>query len=131
LASPETKLIKYRIIEEDMDNLELLRRRRSIRSFQDKGISKGELEKIIDCARFAPTARDVQPWEFVVITEKSRLKKIAELAENGRFISQAAACVAVFCRETKYYLEDGCSAYLQPAFGCYCDGHRFMLGRRG
>jgi len=93
-----------------MDNLELLRRRRSIRSFQEKGINKGDLEKIIDCARFAPTARDVQPWEFVVITDKSKLKKIAQLAENGRFIAQSSACVAVFCSETKYYLEDGCAA---------------------
>lgn len=105
-----------------MDNLELLRRRRSIRSFQEKDICRDDLEKIIDCARFAPTARDVQPWEFVVVTDKAKLKKIAELAENGRFISRAAACVAVFCSETKYYLEDGCAATCSLLFAATAMG---------
>jgi nitroreductase len=93
-----------------MDNFELLRARRSIRLFQDKGIAKEVLEKIVDCARFAPTARNVQPWEFVVVTDKLKLSELAKLADNGKFIAQAAACIAVFCSDTKYYLEDGCAA---------------------
>ena len=93
-----------------MDNLELLRARRSIRVFQDKSINRDDLEKIIDCARFAPTARNVQPWEFVLVTDKHKLAEFAKLAENGRFIAQAAACIVVFCSDTKYYLEDGCAA---------------------
>jgi len=93
-----------------MENLELLHFRRSVRSFTQKTISKQDLEKIVDAARFASTARNVQPWEFVVITEKSLLTKLASLAENGKFMAQAAAGVAVFCVETKYYLEDGCAA---------------------
>lgn len=93
-----------------MDNLELLRFRRSIRTFQDKVIGKDQLEKIVDAARFAPTARNVQPWEFVVVTDKHKLTELAKLAENGRFMVQAAVCIAVFCVETKYYLEDGCAA---------------------
>jgi nitroreductase len=68
------------------------------------------LEKIVEAARFSPTARNVQPWEFIVIAEVSTLKKLGELAENGRFLAQAKACIAVFCAETKYYLEDGCAA---------------------
>lgn len=93
-----------------MQPLELITKRRSIRLYKDKAISKGDLEKIIDAARFAPTARNIQPWEFVAITKQEMLKKIADLAENGRFISQSKACIAVFCSDTKYYLEDGCAA---------------------
>jgi nitroreductase len=94
----------------NMDNLELLKSRRSIRVFQNKSIPEELLEKMVDAARFAPTARNVQPWEFVVITDKHKLIKLANLAENGRFIEQAAACIAIFCVDTKYYLEDGCAA---------------------
>jgi nitroreductase len=93
-----------------MDFLELNKQRRSIRDYSDKPIPHDVLEKIVDAARFAPTARGVEPWEFIVITAPEKLKKIAELAENGRFIAQAKACIAVFCRDTKYYLEDGCAA---------------------
>ncbi|MCX5699021.1 MAG: nitroreductase family protein [Candidatus Omnitrophica bacterium] len=93
-----------------MENLELLRVRRSIRTFQNSSILQKDLEKLVDSARFAPTARNVQPWEFVVVTDKHKLTELAKLAENGRFMAQAAAGIAVFCADTKYYLEDGCAA---------------------
>jgi len=93
-----------------MDAIKVLKNRRSVRLFLDKPIVKEDLESLIDVARFAPTARNVQPWEFVVVTDKKVLTKIANLAENGRFISGAGACIAVYCAETKYYLEDGCAA---------------------
>jgi nitroreductase len=90
--------------------LEVLKKRRSIRSYKDKPIAKAILEQIIDTARYAPTARNLQPWEFVVITLPDSLRKISELTDNGKFIRQAKACIAVFCQDTKYYLEDGCAA---------------------
>lgn len=93
-----------------MDFIEIIKTRRSIREYQDKPIPKDALEKIVDTARFAATARNVQPWEFIVITEPQILRKIAGLAENGRFIAEARACIAVFSSDTKYYLEDGCAA---------------------
>lgn len=93
-----------------MDALEVLRKRRSIREYKDKTIPKDILEKIVDAARFAATARNVQPWEFVVVTNSQTLQSISELAENGRFIARALACIAIFCSDTKYYLEDGCAA---------------------
>jgi len=93
-----------------MDSLEILKTRRSIREYADKEIAKDILEKMVDAGRFAPTARNVQPWEFIMITQAPTLKKLAELAENGRFLDRAKACIAVFCSDTKYYLEDGCAA---------------------
>ncbi|NLE91391.1 MAG: nitroreductase family protein [Elusimicrobia bacterium] len=93
-----------------MENLEMLKARRSVRSYQDKTLNKDDIEKIVDCARFAATARNVQPWEFVAVTEGKTLESLAALAENGRFLAQAKACIAVFCVDTKYYLEDGCAA---------------------
>ncbi len=93
-----------------MDLLEIIKKRRSVRQYTEKSIPKDALLSIIDAGRFAPTARNVQPWEFVAITDKIMLKKIADLAENGRFVSEAAACIAVFCTDTKYYLEDGSAA---------------------
>jgi nitroreductase len=93
-----------------MDAIETIKTRRSVRDFQDRPVSREIIEEIIDAARFAPTARGVEPWEFVVITNQDALKAIAGLAENGRFLVQAQALIAVFCSDTKYYLEDGCAA---------------------
>ena len=93
-----------------MEFLEIIKKRRSIRTYQKRGIHQQILESIIDTARFAPTARGVEPCEFIVITESSILKNIAKVAEHGKFIAHASACIAVFCKNTKYYLEDGCAA---------------------
>jgi len=93
-----------------MDIMEVMEKRRSIREYSDMTIPKDAISKIINAARFAPTARNIQPWEFVVVTSAQMLKKIADLADNGRFIAGASACIAIFCSDTKYYLEDGCAA---------------------
>ncbi len=37
-------------------------------------------------------------------------KKVAGITEYGKFIAQSPACVVVFCKDTKYYLEDGSAA---------------------
>ena len=93
-----------------MNTLDTLKLRRSVRVFQNKEIPGKVLEDLIDVARFAPTTRNVQPWEFIIITKEQTLKKIGGLGENAKFMANAKACIAVFCADSKYYLEDGCSA---------------------
>jgi len=93
-----------------MDALEAIRERRSIRKYKPDAIPKEMLEQLVDAGRLAATARNEQPWEFVVVTDKEVLKKLGGLADHGPFIADAAACIAVFCKDGKYYLEDGCAA---------------------
>ncbi|MEW6101891.1 MAG: nitroreductase family protein [Candidatus Omnitrophota bacterium] len=93
-----------------MDILKAIKIRRSVRDFKQKAIPRKAIETLIEAARFAPTARNVQPWEFIIITDASMLEKIGGLAENGRFIAKSACCIALYCAETKYYLEDGSAA---------------------
>ena len=93
-----------------MDALEALKNRRSIRKYKPEPVPKELVEQAVDCARLAPTANNVQPWEFVVVTDAARRKAIAGLTDWGKFIADAPVCVAVLCKDTKYYLEDGCAA---------------------
>ncbi|MGC8977086.1 MAG: nitroreductase family protein [Candidatus Ratteibacteria bacterium] len=93
-----------------METLKVLKERRSIRRYQKKEVPKDIIENIIDCARFAPTAINIQPWEFVVITDQKMREKIADITDYGKFIKEAPCCIAVFCKDTKYYLEDGSAA---------------------
>ncbi len=93
-----------------MDAIEALKTRRSVRAFTDKKVPADVVEDLIDCARLAATARNVQPWEFVVITDGSMRARIAEASQTGPFIADAPVCVAVLCEDTKYYIEDGSAA---------------------
>lgn len=97
-----------------MDSKEVFRNRRSIRKFTSKPIPDPFIEEIIWAASLAPTARNVQPWEFVVVKAPEALKEIARrTSPNGALIAQGAACLVIFCQDTKYYLEDGCAATTQ------------------
>ncbi|MFH0771429.1 MAG: nitroreductase family protein [Candidatus Omnitrophota bacterium] len=93
-----------------MDTMESIKKRVSARDYDAKPVEKEKLEKIVDAGRLAPTARGEEPWEFIVITDKEKIKEIAGLTDHGKFLTGATAAIAVFCKDTKYYLEDGCAA---------------------
>jgi len=93
-----------------MGGLEALTGRRSVRKYKPDPVPRELLEKMVDAGRLAPTARNVQPWEFIVVTEPQRRRRLAEICEYGKFIADAPACIVVLSKRTKYYLEDGSAA---------------------
>jgi len=93
-----------------MDAIEALKTRRSIRRYEAKPVARETLQEIVDCGRLAATARGEEPWEFVVVTDEAMRRRLAGLCDYGRFIADAPACIVTFCRDTKYYLEDGSAA---------------------
>lgn len=93
-----------------MDAIDALRTRRSVRSFTDQPVPKDVVETLIDCGRFAATAINIQPWDFVVVTDEKTRQRIADATDHGKHVAQAPVCVVVFCKSTQYYLEDGCAA---------------------
>ncbi len=110
--------------------IKLLKERRSIRKYQKKEVPENIIEGIIDCARFAPSAINIQPWGFIVITDEEMRKKIADITDYGKFIADAPLCIAVFCKDTKYYLEDGSAAttYILLAAKAYGLGSCWVAG---
>ena len=95
-----------------MEGLELLKKRRSVRNYQPEPVPKEILEKVVDAGRMAATANNLQPWEFIVVTNPEKRKVLAEITDYGKFIEEAGACIVIVSKDTKYYLED-CSAATQ------------------
>jgi len=58
---------------------QFLRGRRSIRSFKEKQIPKDTLEKLIEVACSAPSAKNQQPWHWIVVQEPTEVRRIAEM----------------------------------------------------
>lgn len=93
-----------------MDAIEALKTRRSVRQYKPDPVPREVLEDLVDCGRLAATAVNAQPWEFVVVTDATLRRRIAETTDHGPFIADAAACIVVLCKDCKYYLEDGSAA---------------------
>ncbi|MFP4111770.1 MAG: nitroreductase family protein [Candidatus Woesearchaeota archaeon] len=93
-----------------MEAIDCIKERRSVRTYIDKDIGEDILKDIVDCARQAASARNTQGWEFIVIKDKDTLRKIADIAPNGKFIESANAAIITIAQDSDYYLEDGSAA---------------------
>jgi nitroreductase len=84
-----------------MDIIDAITRRRSIRKFTDREVSRGELEQLLDAAAQAPNHRMTQPWRFYVLGPEARRAYGAALgdrkarrmadAEAGRLVRDKVA----------------------------------------
>ncbi len=66
-----------------MDFTELLEQRRSVRDYEDKQVPLELIEEIINDATKAPNAGNMQLWRFVVVNDKSYMKKISDANIKG------------------------------------------------
>lgn len=65
--------------------LDLLKWRRSIRSFTDEPVSDEDLYKICDAAHYAMSGANSQPWEFIIIKDKETMQKLREVYEHDDY----------------------------------------------
>lgn len=94
-----------------MDAIAALKKRHSVRKYAPRAVPRELVEEIVDCGRLAATANNKQPWLFIAVTDGETRERVAALTDYGKFIAEAPACIAVFCKHAeKYYLEDGSAA---------------------
>ncbi|RKY44419.1 MAG: nitroreductase [Candidatus Omnitrophota bacterium] len=85
-----------------MDIFEAIKKRRSIRKYKDKQVEEEKILKILESARLAPSAKNLQEWRFIVVRDKEKRKKLSEAARNQKFVEEAPV-VIVCCAETDEY----------------------------
>ncbi len=71
-----------------MDVFEAVQKRRSIRAYQPTPVPKEKLEKILNAARLAPSAGNIQPWHFIVVADPEKREKLAK-APFAKFLKEA------------------------------------------
>jgi len=89
-----------------MTVIEPIRKRYSCRAYQDRPIEQEKLDIIFEAARLAPSAKNLQDWRFVVVTDKETRSKLAEAANNQMFLEDAAA-VIVACSNSDEVMRCG------------------------
>jgi nitroreductase len=89
-----------------MTVLEAIRKRYSCRIYLDKPIEPEKLEQIFEAARLAPSAKNLQDWRFVVVTDKEKKRKLSEAANNQKFIENAGVII-VACSNSKEVMRCG------------------------
>ena len=62
----------------------LVQARRSVRSFEATAVTDEQIAAIIDAGRWAPSPLNLQPWEFIVVTDPAIKKQIKEVGEAAK-----------------------------------------------
>lgn len=79
--------------------LDIIRQRRSIRNFLKKSVEQEKIIEILKAAMFAPTAKNLRPWEFIVV-RKQEIKEQFSKATRYSAFAKNADVVIVICYDT-------------------------------
>jgi nitroreductase len=82
-----------------MDVWEAIRKRKSVREYDSRPVEDEKLEKILEAARLAPSARNLQEWRFVVVKDAETRRKLMVAAKDQSFVGEAPVVIAC-CAET-------------------------------
>jgi nitroreductase len=84
-----------------MELSEAIKGRKSIRAFKKQDVPEEIVEKLIDAATWAPSAGNIQPWEFVIVRKPAIKKKLAQAALNQTFIEEVPVVIVVCANEKR------------------------------
>lgn len=69
--------------------------RRSVRSYTDEPVSRGQIIELLRAAMNAPSAVNAQPWRFVVLTARAKIDKVQELLPFNKMMLEAPLAIIV------------------------------------
>ena len=90
----------------DMDTLTAIFTRRSIRKYTDQPVSEATVKLLLQAAMAAPSAKNDQSWEFIVIRDKNTLRQIPSFHPFAKHVPDAAVAIVV-CGNTKLQAAPG------------------------
>lgn len=77
-----------------METWDAIRARRNVREFEDTAVSTDDLDRILEAGRRAPSAKNTQPWDFVVVTDREQLERLSGVWQGAWHVAGAPAAIA-------------------------------------
>ncbi len=78
-----------------MDVHEAIKRRRSVRKYASREIPADVMRRMREALRYAPSACNLQPWHFILITDPDVRQQLAKAAKNQMWMADAPVIVVV------------------------------------
>ena len=78
-----------------METWDAISSRRNVRDYRDEPLPDDALERILEAGWRAPSSRNWQPWDFVVVTDREQLQRLSQVWQGGGHIARAAAAVGL------------------------------------
>jgi len=78
-----------------METWQAMTSRRNVREFSNAEVRPGDLDRILEAGRRSPSARNWQPWDFILVTDREQLTSLAGVWKGAWHVANARAVVAV------------------------------------
>jgi nitroreductase len=78
-----------------METWSAITSRRNVREFADRAIDTSVLDQILEAGRRAPSSRNWQPWDFVVVTDRGQLQELSKVWRGAGHVAHSAATIAL------------------------------------
>ncbi|MBV4417942.1 nitroreductase family protein [Clostridium tyrobutyricum] len=79
--------------------MDIIFNRRSIRKYKDKPVEKEKIDKLLKAAMQAPSAANQQPWEFIVVQDKEKLKELSNTSPYSKMVADSSVTFVLLSRK--------------------------------
>jgi len=80
--------------------IDLLRKRRSIRRFQERTIEPEKIDTLVEAMLRSPSSRGINPWNFIVVTDRDLMSRLAQAKTHGSAFLVNAPLAIVVCGDS-------------------------------
>ncbi len=78
-----------------METWDAITSRRNVRDYTDQPVTAADLERILEAGRRSPSSRNWQPWDFIVVTDRDQLARLATVWRGAAHVAGSAATIAL------------------------------------
>lgn len=105
-----------------MDVFEAIRTILAVRRYQDRPVPEATIRQVLEAGRLTASAMNLQPWHFIVVQDRERLRQLGALAPTGPYIAQAPLAIVVAIDPTRFAVSDASRAIQSMMLTAWADG---------
>lgn len=94
-----------------MELIEVIKKRESIREYEDRVIPEDKLRNVLEAARLAPSASNRQRWKFVVVRKGERRRELSQATGGQTHVANAPVVIAAVATMPEYVMRSGVPAH--------------------
>ena len=94
-----------------MNVMEAIKKRFSVRNYQDRAVETEKLESVLEAARLTPSASNRQEWRFIVVRDKDIRQRLMQAAKDQVFVGQAPVVIACCAKTDNHVMTCGQQCY--------------------
>ena len=105
-----------------MEVYEAVRTVLAVRQYQERPVPPEVVRRIVEAGHLTGSAKNAQPWYFIVVENRETLRQLGALARTGPYTAQAPLAIAVVIENTSFGVSDASRAIQSMILTAWSDG---------